>query len=177
VRGIRTTEEGNRTHAGATAVGLEKVYTRLADIAGEPKHDEEQFRELVLRAFGATPDNTEHVAALTTDHADSENFLTFVQPPQVEVGYRKLKGLLYIFDSSETIVMNSGAKIIKVQRDFNRNGKLNSTQGYSFVQTAKKEPALQLQYELPSLGKYRVASNVQDDAGGEGLWVGEVEAE
>jgi SAM-dependent methyltransferase len=116
-----------------------------------------------------------HIASLTTDHADYENFLTFVQPPRVEVGYKKLRGLLYAFDVSETIVMNSGAKIINVQWDFNHNGKFKSTQGYSYIRTAKKEPALQTQYEFPRTGTHRIACKVQDDMGGEGMWVGEVE--
>ncbi|EQD55264.1 DNA methylase N-4/N-6 domain protein, partial [mine drainage metagenome] len=35
-----------------------------------------------------SPRFREHVTALTTDHADYENFLTFVQPPKVEAGYK-----------------------------------------------------------------------------------------
>lgn len=65
-----------------------------------------------------SPRFREHVAALSTDHADYENFLTFVQPPRVEVGHRRVAARTYLFDVSETVVLNSGAKIINVQWDF-----------------------------------------------------------
>lgn len=119
----------------------------------------------------------QHIAALTTDHADYENFLTFIQPPQVHVAWKRLRSRLYVLDVSDTVVMNSGAKIINVQWDFNHNGKFRTTQGYSFLRTSKKEPQLQAQYEFPSAGKHRVACRVQDDMGGEGFWVGDVEVE
>ncbi len=117
----------------------------------------------------------EHVAALSTDHADYENFLTFVQPPHVEVGWKRLQERTYIFDVSETAVLNPGAKIINVQWDFQYGRRFSSTPGYSFIRGAKKEPALQAQYEFPSTGKSRIACKVQDDMGGEGLWSGEIE--
>jgi len=123
-----------------------------------------------------SPRFREHVAALSTDHADYANFLTFVQPPRVEVGYKRLSARTYIFDVTETVVLNPGAKIINVQWDFNYDGRFTSTAGYSFIRTAKKEPELQTQYEFPKTGKFRIACKVQDDMGGEGLWTGEIEA-
>jgi len=117
----------------------------------------------------------EHIAALSTDHADYANFLTFVQPPRVEVGWKRLAARTYIFDVTETVVMNPGAKIINVQWDFNYDRRFTSTSGYSFIRTAKKESALQAQYEFPKTGKFRTACKVQDDMGGEGMWTGEIE--
>jgi hypothetical protein len=80
-----------------------------------------------------SPRFREHVAALSTDHADYENFLTFVQPPRVEVGYKRVSARTYRFDVSETVVLNSGAKIINVQWDFDYGKRIFSTPGYSFV--------------------------------------------
>ncbi|MGB2694566.1 MAG: site-specific DNA-methyltransferase, partial [Dehalococcoidia bacterium] len=117
----------------------------------------------------------EHVHSLSTDRADYTTFLTFVQPPKVEVGWRNVSGRTYKFDVSETIVLNAGAKIINVQWDFDYGDHFTSTQGYSFVRTAKKEPALQVDYTFPALGRYHIACKVQDDAGGEGIWAGDVE--
>lgn len=117
----------------------------------------------------------EHIAALSTDHADYANFLTFVQPPKVEAGWKRLAARTYIFDVSETVVLNPGAKIINVQWDFNYDGRFTSTPGFSFIRTSKKEPALQAQYEFPKTGKFRIACKVQDDMGGEGMWTGEIE--
>ena len=122
-----------------------------------------------------SPRFREHVTALSTDHADYENFLTFVQPPRVEVGYRRIAPRTYKFDVSETVVLNPGAKIINVQWDFDYGKRFSSTPGYSFVRGGKNEVALQAQYEFPDGGKKRIACKVQDDMGGEGLWTGEIE--
>jgi DNA modification methylase len=112
----------------------------------------------------------EHVTALSTDHADYENFLTFVQPPKVEVGYKRVATRTYKFDVSETAVMNAGAKIINVQWDFDYDERFSSTPGYSFTRMGKKEVALMAQYEFPQVGNQLIACKVQDDMGGEGLW-------
>jgi hypothetical protein len=122
-----------------------------------------------------SPRFREHVSALTTDHADYENFLTFVQPPRVEVGHKRIAAGLYKFDVSETIVMNAGAKIINVQWDFDYRGRFTSTPGLSFVRGANKEPTLQAQYNFPSSGKKRVACKIQDDMGGEGTWIADID--
>jgi DNA modification methylase len=117
----------------------------------------------------------EHVTALSTQTADYEKFLTFVQPPKVEVGYKRVAARTYLFDVSETAVLNAGAKIINVQWDFDYGKRFSSTPGYSFVRGSKKEPALQAQYEFATTGKNRIACKVQDDIGGEGLWTAEIE--
>ncbi|MFH1909318.1 MAG: site-specific DNA-methyltransferase [Chloroflexota bacterium] len=117
----------------------------------------------------------EHVTALSTDNADYENFLTFVQPPKVEVGYKRIVPRTYKFDVSETAILNAGAKTINVQWDFDYGNRFSSTPGYSFVRGSKKEPELQAQYEFPAAGKIRIACKVQDDMGGEGLWTKEIE--
>jgi site-specific DNA-methyltransferase (adenine-specific) len=122
-----------------------------------------------------SPRFREHVTALSTNHADYENFLTFVQPPRVEVGYKRIATRTYKFDVSETAVLNAGAKIINVQWDFDYGKRFSSTPGYSFVRGGKNDVALQAQYEFPDGGKKRIACKVQDDMGGEGLWTAEIE--
>jgi len=122
-----------------------------------------------------SPRFREHVTALSTDHADYENFLTFVQPPRVEVGYKRIAPRTVKFDVSETAVLNAGAKIINVQWDFDYGKRFSSTPGYSFVRGGKNEVALQAQYEFPIGGKKRIACKVQDDMGGEGLWTAQIE--
>jgi hypothetical protein len=117
----------------------------------------------------------EHVSSLSTEHADYQTFLIFVQPPRVEVGYKRIARLTYKFDVSESVVMNAGATIINVQWDFNYRKRFSSTPGFSFVRGNNHEPALQTQYEFPSAGKKRMACKVQDDVGGEGLWTSEIE--
>lgn len=121
-----------------------------------------------------SPRFREHVAALSTDHADYENFLTFVQPPTVEVGFRRVGKLTYDFDASDSVAMNPGAKIINVQWDFDYRERFTSTQGYSFVRGAKNKK--EARYKFPSEGKRRIACRVQDDMGGDGIWTGEITA-
>ena len=122
-----------------------------------------------------SPRFREHVTALSTDNADYQNFLTFVQPPRVEVGYKRISTRTFKFDVSETAILNAGAKIINVQWDFDYGKRFSSTPGYSFVRGKNKEVALQAQYEFPVGGKKRIACKVQDDMGGEGLWTAEIE--
>lgn len=122
-----------------------------------------------------SPRFREHVAALSTDHADYEKFLTFIQPPKVEVGWKRIAARIYKFDVSETVIMNAGAKIINVQWDFDYGERFSSTPGYSFVRGTRREPELQAQYEFQTAGKKRIACKLQDDMGGEGLWTGGVE--
>jgi DNA modification methylase len=122
-----------------------------------------------------SPRFREHVTALSTNNADYENFLTFVQPPKIEVIFKRISEQTYKFDVSETVILNAGAKIINVQWDFDYGKRFSSTPGYSFVRGSKKEPELQAQYKFPSAGKKRIACKVQDDMGGEGLWSTELE--
>jgi len=122
-----------------------------------------------------SPTFREHISSLSTGHADYATFLTFVQPPKVEVGWKKLGGRNYVFDVSETAVLNSGAKIINVQWDFDYGTRFSSTPGYQFLRGKNKEPQLQVQYEFPRTGSFCIACKVQDDMGGEGLWTGEID--
>jgi DNA modification methylase len=118
-----------------------------------------------------SPRFRQHVAKLSTNHADYENFLTFIQPPRVEVGYERVASLTYRFDVSDTVVVNLGAKIINVQWDFDYDGRqFRSTQGY-----ALSKASAPVVYKFPRAGKFTIACKVQDDKGGEGMWVGELE--
>lgn len=122
-----------------------------------------------------SPRFREHVSGLSSNHAGYEELLTFVQSPRVEVGSKRTAPRTYRFDVTETVVLNSGGKIINVQWDFDYAERFVSTPGYSFIRRNNKEPILQLDYEFPRKGDFRVACKVQDDKGGEGIWVGRIE--
>jgi DNA modification methylase len=118
-----------------------------------------------------SPRFRQHVASLSTNHADYENFLTFIQPPRVEVGYERVASLTYRFDVSDTVVVNPGARIINVQWDFDYDGRqFRSTQGY-----ALSKASAPVVYKFPRAGKFTIACKVQDDKGGEAMWMGELE--
>ena len=113
-----------------------------------------------------SPRFREHISRLSTEHADYENFLTFVQPPQVELGAVRKAGLAWAFDVGDTAVLNAGAKIINVQWDFDyRDGRFTSTAGFAFG----KGSVTAVEYTFPSPGRKRIAVKVQDDLGGEGM--------
>lgn len=121
----------------------------------------------------------ERIVGSSTDKADYSEFLTFIQPPQVDVAYRANGGRAVTFDAGDSIVMNYNAEIINVQWDFDYNGvRFSATPGYSFQKGSgkNKKPQIMVTHKFPRAGKFRVACRVQDSRGGEGMWVGEVEA-
>ncbi|MCY4366332.1 MAG: site-specific DNA-methyltransferase [Chloroflexi bacterium] len=119
-------------------------------------------------------DFREHIIGRSTDKADYGEFLTFVQPPVVNVGYRSLGGGSVTFDAGDTAVINLDAEVVNVQWDFEYNGRrFSATPGYSFQKN--KKPQLRVTHKFSSRGKRRIACRVQDSRGGEGIWVGEVE--
>ena len=125
-------------------------------------------------------DFREHIVGRSTDRADYSEFLTFVQPPVVNVGYRALGGGSVTFDAGDTAVVNLGADLINVQWDFNYNGRrFEASQGYSFQRQGNgknRKPVTQVTHKFDGPGRYNVACRVQDSRGGEGMWTGVVEA-
>ena len=122
------------------------------------------------------PKFREHIASRSTDRGDYSEFLTFVQPPVVQVGVRSLGGRSFTFDAGDTYVVNNGADAINVQWDFNYNGRtFKATEGFSFNRTRSKKPELKATFKFDRPGKFRVACKVQDSMGGESTWTGEVE--
>ena len=124
-------------------------------------------------------DFRERIIGRSTDKADYSEFLTFIQPPEVDVAYRANGGRAVTFDAGDSIVVNSDAEIINVQWDFDYNGvRFSATQGYSFQKGSgkNKKPQIMVTHKFPRAGKFMVACRVQDSRGGEGMWSGEVEA-
>jgi len=122
-----------------------------------------------------SPRFRERISSLSTKHAGYKNFLTFVQPPKVEVGFKRIAARTYAFDVSDTVILNPGAKIVNVQWDFDYGEQFTSAPGFSFSKIGKKETVVQTQYKFSTTGKWRIACKVQDDMGGEGMWTGEIE--
>ena len=124
-------------------------------------------------------DFREHIIGRSTDKADYGEFLTFIQPPEVNVGWRVLGGGSVAFDAGDTAVINLGAEIVNVQWDFAYDGRrFNATPGYSFQREGsggKKKPVMTATHRFAGPGRRRVACRVQDSRGGEGFWAGELE--
>jgi len=112
-----------------------------------------------------------HITKHSTERADYRDFLTFVRPPVVSVGWKTLGGKSVTFDASESAVVNPGAEIINVQWDFDHNGeRFTATPGYSFQRDKKK--SLRVTHKFNTARRYQVACRVQDSMGGEGMWTG-----
>ena len=124
-------------------------------------------------------DFREHIIGRSTDKADYSEFLTFIQPPVVNVGYRALGGGSVTFDAGDTAVINTAAQIVNVQWDFAYDRRrFNATPGYSFQRegsAGNRKPVMVVTHKFAQPGRHRVACRVQDSRGGEGFWDGVVE--
>ena len=122
-----------------------------------------------------SPEFRRHIVGQSTDKADYSEFLTFIQPPVVEVAHRANGGRVVTFDAGDSVVMNTGAEIINVQWDFNHDGRnFAATPGYSFTRDKNKKPQLQVTHKFNRTGEVAVACRVQDSKGGEATWTGRV---
>lgn len=148
--------------------------------------DELREREGVSLAFVRleqvtidSPAFRQHVTGQSTERGDYSGFLTFVQPPLVEVAHRRVQPLHYEFDAGDTQVQNADAKVVNVQWDFDYDGEtFRAARGEWFHRKRKGGTSvLDAQHTFPYAGVFRVACRVQDDRGGEGEWSGEVKVD
>ncbi len=101
-------------------------------------------------------------------HPDYGDLLSFVQPPEIRVHYKKVGTRKYLFDVSESVSLNRDGEIANVQWDFDFKTRFTTTQGYSFLREKKTgRPQLVVEYQFPETGKFSVACSVQDNQGGE----------
>ena len=133
-----------------------------------------QFVRLQQIRIGST-DFREHIVGRSTDRADYSEFLTFVHPPNIDVGHRNVGNRSVKFDASGTAVINSEAKIINVQWDFNYRGRFEASPGYSFQRVRNKKPQLSVTHTFDRFGSFDVACRIQDSKGGEGTQVIKIE--
>ena len=173
---IRRTTEYQQAHlrdGAMLAWGFDRGAREAARLLREREAIDVNFVNLRLLRIG-DPDFRERIVGASTDKADYSEFLTFVQPPVVSVGYRALGGRSVTLDAGDSVVVNSDAKIVNVQWDFAYDGqRFAATPGYSF--SKDKKPQLLVTHKFERTGKVPVACRVQDSRGGEGLWTGEVE--
>ncbi len=104
---------------------------------------------------------------ITSKHTDYKELLSFIQPPEVRIAYRRLSSLTYEFDVSESVSLNPDGLIANVQWDFSFKKRFTSTDGYAFLRDKKGKPILKVEYKFPKGGQYTIACSVQDNQGGE----------
>ena len=114
-----------------------------------------------------SPEFRKHVTKL---HNEYESFLKFILPPEVIVNHKRIGPLTYEFDTSESIPINEGSKIVNIQWDFDYLGRFTPTKGFIYGRDAKAKPLEKVQYKFERLGKTTIACRVQDDLGGEKIY-------
>ena len=103
-------------------------------------------------------------------HNDYKSLLTFILPPDVILHHKKISSMTYRFDTSESIALNTGAKIVNIQWDFEYKGRFTPTQGFAYGRKGsgdKIKPLFIVQHKFKHLGNIPIAVRVQDDLGGE----------
>ena len=169
-------QDANLRDGVMLAWGFSQDAREAADFLRQQEHLDVNFVRLAQVRIGDAGFR-EHIVSRSTNRADYSEFLTFVQPPEVEVGYRVNGSRAVTFDAGDSAVVNPGAKIINVQWDFDHDGRrFTASPGYSFQQGSGKnrKPQLQVTHKFARMGRFRVACRVQDSLGGEGTWTGEV---
>jgi hypothetical protein len=150
-------------------------FSRLAKQAAEKLAARENVRLDFVRLEMVNIESPEFRRHVAEKHPDYDNLLTFVQPPEIRVGIKRLAPLTYQFDVAESLSLNPEGKIINVQWDFDYKSRFSSTPGYSFIRDKNKEPVLAVVYEFEKTGVKKIACRVQDDQGGETTWIEELE--
>lgn len=115
-------------------------------------------------------ESPEFAAHVTGKHERYGELVAFVLPPSIRLRRKKLGPRRYAFDASESVALNSGARIINAQWDFDYLDYFTSTPGFELQRTKKGEPILTAEYEFPHSGDFELAVRVQDDLGGEAVY-------
>lgn len=150
-------------------------FSRLAKQAAEKLAARENVRLDFVRLEMVNIESPEFRKHVAEKHPDYDNLLTFVQPPEIRVGIKRLAPLTYQFDVAESLSLNPEGKTINVQWDFDYRNRFSSTPGFSFIRGKNKEPVLAVSFKFDKAGKKKIACRVQDDQGGESTWIGELE--
>lgn len=115
-------------------------------------------------------ESSEFRSRITKLHADYDSFLKFILPPEVRVHHKKLNAMTYEFDSTESIALNVGAKIINIQWDLDYKGRFTPTKGFAYGRDQEHKPLFKIEYKFEYVGKRTIACRVQDDLGGEKIY-------
>jgi|AntDryMetagUQ889_1029465.scaffolds.fasta_scaffold04294_1 DNA modification methylase len=158
-----------RVGSGGTGTIIAWAFTESAKHIAERIAAQEKVKLQFVKLRLIPLESPEFAAHVTGVHERYADLVSFVLPPSVRVRKKKLGGRRYEFDASESIALNSGAKIINAQWDFDYGGYFTSSPGFELQRTKKGEPVLRAEYEFPVAGDFEIAVRVQDDLGGEAI--------
>lgn len=107
---------------------------------------------------------------ITKLHDEYKSMLAFILPPEVSLHHKNTGSMTYEFDASESIALNTGAKIVNVQWDFDYRGRFTPTQGFAYGREGSGDrirPLFVVRHRFGHIGRIPIACRVQDDLGGE----------
>lgn len=114
-----------------------------------------------------SPQFREHISKISNEY---DSFLVFILPPEIRFRYKHIDTNTYLFDVSESVALNAGAKIINVQWDFDYKGRFTPTKGFALGKDEEGNPLYKVEYKFQNLGNKSIACRVQDDIGGEKIF-------
>jgi len=155
--------QGNGGVGTMIAWAFTQAARQMAERVAAQKKVKLQFVKLRLVPL----ESPEFAAHVTGKHERYGDLVSFVLPPSVRLRRKKRGRRRYAFDASESVALNSGAKIINAQWDFDYLDYFTSTPGFELQRTKKGEPILTAEYEFPAAGDHDIAVRIQDDLGGE----------
>ena len=159
----------NRLGSGGVGTMIAWAFTQAARRMAERIAAQEKVSLQFVKLRLVPLESPEFAAHVTSKHERYSELVTFVLPPTIRLKSQRVAPRKYRFDVSESIALNSGAKIINAQWDFEYRDYFTSTTGFALQRTKKGEPVLTAEYAFPTIGEHEIAVRVQDDLGGEAM--------
>ena len=158
-----------RRGSGGIGTMISWAFTEAAKKMAERIAAQEKVKLQFVKLRIVPLESPEFAAHVTDKHERYGDLVAFVLPPSIRLRRKKLGGRRYRFDASESVALNTGAKIINAQWDFDYGDYFTSSPGFELQRTKKGEPVLTAEYEFPHSGDFEIAVRVQDDLGGEAI--------
>lgn len=159
-----------RRGSGGTGTMIAWAFTEAARRMAERIAAQQKLSLQFVRLRLLPLESPEFAAHVTSKHERYSELVSFVLPPSIRLKVERIADRRYRFDASESVALNSGARIINAQWDFDYRDYFTSTAGFELQRTKKGEPVLAAEYEFPASGDYGIAVRVQDDLGGEAVY-------
>ena len=166
---LKFAQEITETKGKYRGIMLAWAFAESAKMAVEKLKDKTNSEINLIQISLTGIDSADFKKHITKLHKEYETFVQFILPPSVIISHKRIKPMLFDFDASESMVLNTGAKIVNIQWDFNFQGRFTPTKGFAFGRNNKAEPLFKVQYKFEYLGNIVIACRVQDDLGGENI--------
>lgn len=158
-----------RRGSGGTGTMIAWAFTEAARKMAERIAAQQKVRLQFVKIRLLPLESPEFAAHVTSKAERYSDLLSFVLPPSIRCRHEQIGPRRYRFDVSESVALNSGARIVNVQWDFDYREYFTSTSGFELKRKKSGDPDLAVEYQFPASGKQHIAIRVQDDLGGEAI--------